>query len=113
MHLMKYIQKYKTPVKSLHVSAPRCHHQGIILTKKYKASALNYVLCRLHYNDLNINILKCTKLITKLQCCKFKICLKCDVAGRSHDKCVPVTTAWRVLGLRIEERPPDVEGSCE
>jgi hypothetical protein len=26
---------------------------------------------------------------------------------------VPVTTAWRVLSLRMEERPPDMEGSCE
>ena len=25
---------------------------------------------------------------------------------RSHHKWVPVTTAWRVLRLRIEERPP-------
>jgi hypothetical protein len=25
----------------------------------------------------------------------------------------PVTTAWRVLGLRMEERPPAMEGSCE
>jgi hypothetical protein len=24
-----------------------------------------------------------------------------------------VTTAWRVLRLRIEERSPDIEGSCE
>jgi hypothetical protein len=28
-------------------------------------------------------------------------------------KWVPVTTAWRVLGLRMEERPPGMEGSCE
>jgi hypothetical protein len=28
-------------------------------------------------------------------------------------KSVPVTTAWRVLRLRMEERPPDMEGSCE
>jgi hypothetical protein len=26
---------------------------------------------------------------------------------------VPVTTAWRVLGLRMEERPPAMEVSCE
>jgi hypothetical protein len=26
---------------------------------------------------------------------------------------VPVTTAWRVLGLRMEERPAAMEGSCE
>jgi hypothetical protein len=26
---------------------------------------------------------------------------------------VPVPTAWRVLGLRIEERPPAMEVSCE
>jgi hypothetical protein len=24
-----------------------------------------------------------------------------------------VTTAWRVLRLRMEERPADMEGSCE
>jgi hypothetical protein len=28
-------------------------------------------------------------------------------------KWVPVTTAWRVLRLRMEERPPDMEGNCE
>jgi hypothetical protein len=26
---------------------------------------------------------------------------------------VPVMTAWRVLGLRMQERPPALEGSCE
>jgi exonuclease III len=26
---------------------------------------------------------------------------------------VPVPTAWRVIGLRMEERPPDMEVSCE
>ena len=30
-----------------------------------------------------------------------------------HDKSVPVTTALRVLRLRMEERPVDMEGSCE
>jgi hypothetical protein len=25
----------------------------------------------------------------------------------------PVSTAWRVLGFRMEERPPAMEGSCE
>jgi hypothetical protein len=28
-------------------------------------------------------------------------------------KWLPVTTAWRVLRLRMEERPPVMEGSCE
>jgi hypothetical protein len=28
-------------------------------------------------------------------------------------KWVPVTTAWRVLRLRMEERPPVMQGSCE
>jgi hypothetical protein len=32
---------------------------------------------------------------------------------KSRVKWVPVTTAWRVLRLRKEERPPDTEGSCE
>jgi hypothetical protein len=26
---------------------------------------------------------------------------------------IPVPTAWRVLGLRMEEWPPDMEVSCE
>jgi hypothetical protein len=26
---------------------------------------------------------------------------------------IPVPTAWHFLGLRIEERPPDMEVSCE
>jgi len=30
-----------------------------------------------------------------------------------HDKWVPVTTAWRVLRLRMNKRPPGMEGSCE
>ena len=30
-----------------------------------------------------------------------------------RDEWVPVTTAWRVLRLRMEERPADMEGSCE
>jgi hypothetical protein len=36
-----------------------------------------------------------------------------DIAHPSHDKWVPVTTAWRVLRLRMEKRPADMEGSCE
>ena len=30
-----------------------------------------------------------------------------------HYKSVPVTTARRVLRLRMEERPPDMGGSCK
>jgi hypothetical protein len=30
-----------------------------------------------------------------------------------HVRWVPVTTAWRVLGLRMEERPPAIEVSCD
>ena len=30
-----------------------------------------------------------------------------------RDKWVPVTTAWRVPRLRMEELSPDMEGSCE
>jgi hypothetical protein len=29
-----------------------------------------------------------------------------------RDKWVAVTTTWRLLRLRMEERPPNVEGSC-
>jgi hypothetical protein len=31
----------------------------------------------------------------------------------TRNKWVPVTTAWRVFRLRMEERPPDMESSCE
>jgi hypothetical protein len=30
-----------------------------------------------------------------------------------RDKLVPVTTAWRVLRLRMEQRPADRKGSCK
>ena len=32
---------------------------------------------------------------------------------KHRDKWVSVTTAWRVLTLRMEERPTDMEGNCE
>jgi hypothetical protein len=35
---------------------------------------------------------------------------ECQVGGLGW---FPVTTAWRVLGSRMEERPPAMEGSCE
>jgi hypothetical protein len=35
------------------------------------------------------------------------------VVSFRHVKWVPVPIAWRVLGLRMEERPPAMEGSCE
>jgi hypothetical protein len=31
----------------------------------------------------------------------------------SYDKWVPITTAFGVVSLRIEERPLDVDGGCE
>ena len=30
-----------------------------------------------------------------------------------RDRWVPVITAWSVFGLRMAERPADMEGSCE
>ena len=36
----------------------------------------------------------------------YEICRPCD-------KRFPVNTAWRVLRLRMEERPPNMNGSCE
>jgi hypothetical protein len=33
IYSIKYIRKSETPVKLLHVSAPSCQHQGIILNK--------------------------------------------------------------------------------
>jgi hypothetical protein len=40
---------------------------------------------------------------------------KIDEYGEEHTMLggIPVRTAWRVLGLRMEERPPDMEVSCE
>jgi hypothetical protein len=36
-----------------------------------------------------------------------------NICNIIRDKWIPVTTAGRVLRLRMEERPPDKEGSCE
>jgi hypothetical protein len=36
-----------------------------------------------------------------------------SIMADDREKWVPVTTTWRVLRLRMEERPPDMEGSCE
>ena len=36
-----------------------------------------------------------------------------EAATCPYPERVPVTTAWRVLGLRMEKRPPDMESSCE
>jgi hypothetical protein len=33
--------------------------------------------------------------------------------NNSHVRWVPETTAWRFLRLRMEERPPAKEGSCD
>ena len=35
-----------------------------------------------------------------------------DIYG-NQEKWVPVTVEWRVLRLPLEERPPDMEDSCE
>jgi hypothetical protein len=34
-------------------------------------------------------------------------------SGNARDMSVPVTTAWRVLRLWMEKRPPDMEDNCE
>ena len=34
-------------------------------------------------------------------------------ANSPYPERVSVTTEWRVLRLRMEERPSDMEGSCE
>jgi hypothetical protein len=39
--------------------------------------------------------------------------IKEDCVLKSHVRWVPVTTAWRVFGLRMEERPPAMEVSCK
>jgi hypothetical protein len=31
----------------------------------------------------------------------------------THVSLIPVTTAWRVLRLQMEEKPPAIEGTCE
>ena len=50
--------------------------------------------------------------------CSYLIRLNCSVfpssvSGSARDKWVPITMAWRVLRLRMEERPPDMEDSCQ
>jgi hypothetical protein len=62
MHLMKYIQKYKTPIKLLHVSAPTCHHQGVILIKeiKYLVARAGFIL--LCQNNSLMMTLRCRNM---------------------------------------------------
>jgi hypothetical protein len=53
-----------------------------------------------------------------LACCSVKEGIRLNVVYSGflfyvRGKCVPLTTAWHILGLRMEERPPDMEGSCE
>jgi hypothetical protein len=58
-------------------------------------------------------------LIRGLKCSNYDLryvihkCNKTQKRKNSLPKCVPVTTAWRVLRLQMDERPPDMEGSCE
>jgi hypothetical protein len=56
--------------------------------------------------NVNVNKSKGTKLSLPL----FNL-----VVGLIHNrvKWVHVTTSWRVLRLRMEQRPPVMEGSCE
>jgi hypothetical protein len=62
------------------------------------------------YSSIRIfNSLPCNIKNLKNEKAQFKAALR----RYFHDKWVPVTTAWRVLGLRMEERPPNMEGSCE
>ena len=56
------------------------------------------------------------KSVSFLRCISL-LCVACLAVPHcftlSHDKWAPVTTAWRVLGLRMKERSPVWEGSCE
>jgi hypothetical protein len=58
----------------------------------------------------------CCSLLYKLQCLPMFVCetsLNNDCLTRLYATWVPVTRAWRVLGLRVERRPPAMEASCE
>jgi hypothetical protein len=39
--------------------------------------------------------------------------IKVELIWGPHVRWVPVPTAWHVLGLRMEERTPAIEVSCE
>jgi hypothetical protein len=64
----------------------------------------------------------CCVLCVLCDCVSFMfgvfVCRICLVRGMLGGMCImlggiPVPTAWRVLELRMEERPPDMEVSCE
>jgi hypothetical protein len=59
------------------------------------------------YEVLDINSMIYLRFISLTMFKIWILCLGC------HDKWVPVIMAWRVLRLRMEERPTDMEGSCE
>ena len=44
-----------------------------------------------------------------------KVGIEClsNMFMKFRDRWVSITTAWRVLRLRMEERPADIELSCE
>jgi hypothetical protein len=66
--------------------------------------------------NLQVKKFSSPKLVLAINILNVKIIVFCNMLPCSLVDCVkwvPVTTAWRVLGLRMEERPPGMKGSCE
>jgi hypothetical protein len=61
----------------------------------------------LHGVYIPLDFISCRIEVSKCRCWRQKFCgILCPVYSYIHVKWVPVTTAWRVLRLRMEERPP-------
>jgi hypothetical protein len=67
--------------------------------------------CGIFYLITKITIIKHTGLYENFL--KFILKNIFCVHDEYRDKWVPVTTARRVLKLRMEERPPDMKGNCD
>jgi hypothetical protein len=69
------------------------------------------MLCRQKYIQPLVHGTSCLEVeiaIAKLKSKNRQVMIKFPMLGG-----VPVPTAWRILGLLMEERPPAMEVSCE
>jgi hypothetical protein len=80
------------------------------LGKEYRS--LSYSLCSFLHFLVTLSLLGPNVLLSSLFSNTLSLRSSFNVRDqvshpyKTHDKWVPVTTAWRVMRLRVEERPP-------
>jgi hypothetical protein len=103
-------------MQSNHIVCNQYFSLYMLYSRKEVWCTFRYITCRVELTGMLLlqddglsyykNIYLCM-LYLSLQYFHILFILKSMLRG------VPVPTAWRVLGLRMEERPPDMEVSCE